>query len=127
MVAKFDILQPSYSNISDRLGVNHDKENDGVVITGYVGKGVAVEIPATIEGFPVMEIGKETFREKKITSITIPNSVTSIGDWAFDGCSNLTTIEIIGDRQIAFGKDVFGDRPLSLAMKAVLRNHGYKE
>ena len=29
-----------------------------------------------------------------LTSITIPNSVTSIGAWAFSGCSGLTSIEI---------------------------------
>ena len=28
------------------------------------------------------------------TSITIPNSVTSIGDWAFGGCSGLTSINV---------------------------------
>ena len=29
-----------------------------------------------------------------LTSIEIPNSVTSIGEWAFDGCTGLTSIEI---------------------------------
>lgn len=29
-----------------------------------------------------------------LTSVTIPNSVTSIGDWAFSGCSGLTSVSI---------------------------------
>ncbi len=31
-----------------------------------------------------------------LTSITISDSVTSIGRWAFDGCTNLTTINFNG-------------------------------
>ena len=39
-----------------------------------------------------------------MTSLTIPSCVTSIGDWAFEGCSGLTSLTIpsgvtsIGDR-----------------------------
>ena len=29
-----------------------------------------------------------------LTSITIPSSVTSLGDWCFEGCSSLTSITI---------------------------------
>lgn len=39
-------------------------------------------------------IGKCVFRGSKITTIVIPNSVTSIGDAAFGNCDNLTTINI---------------------------------
>ena len=41
-----------------------------------------------------------------LTSIEIPNSVTSIGDWAFVGCSGLTNLEI-GKNVTSIGENAF--------------------
>ena len=49
----------------------------------------------TIPG-SVTRIGDYAFRCTNLTSITIPDSVTSIGDYAFSNCTGLTSITIQG-------------------------------
>ena len=47
-----------------------------------------VNIPSSLGGYPVTSIGEFAFfRCKDITSVTIPDSVTSIDYWALAGCS----------------------------------------
>ncbi len=43
----------------------------------------AVEIPASINGITVVNIGDRAFWDNHLTSVTIPSSVTSIGEAAF--------------------------------------------
>ena len=62
--------------------------NGAITITGYGGPHGHVTIPSTINGYPVAAIGANAFSNLNImTGVTIPNSVTSIGDWAFYDCS----------------------------------------
>ena len=53
----------------------------------------SIAIPATIRGVAVKSIGDRAFKEKLLTSITIPNSVTSIGQYAFHN-NQLTSVTI---------------------------------
>lgn len=64
-----------------------------VKITGYNGSQRDPIIPSTLEGFPVEYIGSYAFSDNKlITSVTIPNSVSTIYGFAFSGCTDLKTV-----------------------------------
>ena len=72
--------------------------DDGIIcanITSYQGNGLNVVIPSEIEGYQVTVIDETCFMyNDKIESVEIPNSVTTIGAWAFAGCRNLKKVSI---------------------------------
>ena len=88
------------------------EDDDGIeniVITGYSGKDTDIIIPNKIDERPVTSIGDSAFWGcSELTSITIPDNVTSIGDWAFSDCSELTSI-IIPNSVTSIGDWAFSD------------------
>ena len=76
--------------------------NDTITITGYTGSGSAVTIPDTIDGLPVTGIGANAFLNcSNLISVTIPDSISSIGSAPFSACTNLATI-IVGTANTAY-------------------------
>lgn len=70
-------------------------EDASITITSYFGPGGAVTIPDSIEFLPVASIGSDAFFDaSSITSITLPDSLTTIWGSAFSGCSGLTNITL---------------------------------
>ena len=65
-----------------------------------------LDIPSTIEGKIVTTIGKAAFKDSSLKSITIPNSVTTIGLSAFENCYSLTSITI-PDSVTTIGESAF--------------------
>ena len=44
-----------------------------------------LDIPAVVDGFKISEIGASAFKEKGLTSVVIPDTVTLIREGAFEG------------------------------------------
>ena len=71
--------------------VNH---GDSIEITGFNNSVSDVVIPSEIEGLPVTAISVGAFYLSAITSIEVPDTVTSIGEMAFLGCTSLKTVKL---------------------------------
>lgn len=90
------------------------KNSDGIIflaignpvssytIVGYEGTGTDITLPTTFRGQPVTAIAARAFEGAAVTSVTIPNSITSIGTKAFAGCDALTTLSIGSDVATAY-------------------------
>jgi len=76
----------------------------------YTGAGGNVTIPSTLGGAPVTSIGDDAFVDwtRSLTSIIIPQGVTSIGNTAFWGCKGLTSI-IIPQGVTSIGNGAFSN------------------
>ena len=70
--------------------------DDGTLeITKYAGNSATYVIPGEIDGKKVTEIGDSAFKGcTELTSITIPDGVIGIGNNAFSGCTSLETVTI---------------------------------
>ena len=86
-------------------------ENDGATITASTATG-AVIIPSELGGYAVKKVGGGWppifgHPNTSVTSITIPNSVTSLGIFAFYGCTGLTGTLTIPNSVTSIGRSAF--------------------
>ena len=62
MILMAALVIPIWAQTEANFNVTLTEDGQGVVITGYTGTVLAVRIPATIQGMPVREIGREAFQ-----------------------------------------------------------------
>ena len=99
--------------------LENDDKNGGYLLKSYKDENKEIIIPDTIGKKKVTAIGEYCFSpaqhrlsenigaiREKITSVLIPDSVTSIGYGAFEGCSSLTSVTI-PDSVTSIGSSAF--------------------
>lgn len=103
-------------------GLCYNKNSDGTSVTvtyqnvnnpSYTNLSGAVSIPASVtysgKTYSVTIIGSYAFQQcSNVTSVTVPNSVTSINSGAFDRCTGLTSVTI-GKAVTSINYDAFND------------------
>ena len=69
-------------------------ENGGATVTGYRGDTAFVQVPDTLDGYPVVKIGQRAFEGADVTVVELPESVTEVDWFAFYGCAKLLYVTL---------------------------------
>lgn len=111
LVSVFTIALPETISVQAETtdtGFAYSLNGDNAVITGYTGTESEVIVPETIDGHTVTGIDQFAFfMNYSITGITLPATVTSIGDYAFFQCSMLREVNFLGDTLNSMGTSAF--------------------
>ncbi|MBO7559345.1 MAG: leucine-rich repeat protein [Bacteroidaceae bacterium] len=88
----YNIVNEAKKTCEVSCGIDKSEFDPGGFATDYAG---VVNIPSSANGYTVIGIGEDAFQGcGNLTSVTIPNSVTYIGSRAFYGYCGITSLEI---------------------------------
>ena len=81
--------------ISDNELYDYEIYQGGAILTKYKGSEAFVTVPSEIGGAPVKNIGFYCFEAKySLQSVVLPDTLTTISEFAFSDCAALTSINI---------------------------------
>ena len=63
-------------------------------VTGYTGSSQQVIVPDVNEHMPISYVGEGAFRAQNVTSVTLPDSIRQVSDYAFYDCQYLATVNL---------------------------------
>ncbi len=80
--------------------------SDELMVTKYTGTDTDIVIPESYNNYTVTTIGSGVFSGSDITSVEMPDTITTINDYAFYSCRQLTSVTLSQNLE-AMGTNVF--------------------
>ena len=100
------------SEPDDGLGTQYVLNNDGqgytILAAGQDANETVWNVPSIYKGLPVTAIGDFAASMSKCTKVVLPDTITTIGTWAFMDCPNLKSIDL-GNGVTTIGERAFGN------------------
>lgn len=106
-------VKPGVEGTLDKLRYEKNSAGTAYTITGCKNTGsdlFELVIPEMIDGLPVTSIKAKAFQSygvndpgRRLSAISIPDSVTEIGEFAFDGCISLKRIALPANLSVVGG------------------------
>ena len=82
-------------SVSFEYKLNDAGQVTDLVCTNASALSGSVTVPGTLEGKTVVSLGNNAFKgASNITSVVIPESIKEIGLWAFSGCTSLSNVNL---------------------------------
>lgn len=94
IVQSIALLSNPHAPRYDETAFTTEAVEGGVMVTGYTGDAIRVDLPPTINGETVVALGDSAFFEMPIQHISLPDTIEEIGENAFSGCNYLRTVEL---------------------------------
>jgi len=94
-------LTPSAAVLETNGGIFYTIENGEVTVEGFNNVGSVMKVPSEIDGYPVRYIAPYACRGNTvITEVRLPDTLYTIGAFAFADCSDLRKVTIRGGTEI---------------------------
>ena len=69
-------------------------KNGAWTLYSYEGNDTSLSLPSEYDGLPVVDIAGRCFAQSNITEVSVPDSYTEIGAYAFYGCEQLRSVSL---------------------------------
>lgn len=93
-VYRYETVELTQTESRDDLSNQSIREIRGIRILACQDPGSTIDLPEQMDGLPVLSLGDKVFFGTGIKSITLPDSLVSIGSRAFQNCQKLEAIRL---------------------------------